>query len=351
MMMTMTNGDLMQRMYVNGNDVDVHSRNTAVAVTTCKAPGGIMAANTMACTCCPGWHGPTCAQRDLCFDARCKNGGYCNPETGSCVCPETHTGPHCLISSCSHNGRWDERTARCQCRTGYAGDTCNQCATPSAGKTYVCVPSKSNAFDGYMMMQLPTSFADKIISGAVRPDSSIAYTGIRPGDVGFNGRRYGCDCIAEDKRRQQRISNAALSLYNLIITECIEDSTLNAQQMDELQNFWYECVSLQEQGLLTNAWYIVAIVFIVLFVLMITGIVIYCIVVSYARKRTEYQTGDEDIEDVEMPITAAFNKPRRSKGQAQRVPSTSTVAISSISDLGQKKAFATRYLQVSQKLK
>lgn len=338
---TQSHGNLMQKMYV-GADTSQHAvKDTAVAVSTCKAPGGIMAANSMTCTCCPGWHGPSCAERELCHDARCENGGYCNPETGSCVCPDTHTGPHCLISSCSHNGRYNEHTGRCQCRTGYAGTSCEQCASPSTGKSYVCVPSKSAAFDGYMLMQLPTSFADKIISGSIRPDSSISYIGIRPGGVGYNGKQYGCDCIPEDKKRQQRISNAELSLYNLIITECIEDSSLNAQQMEELQSFWYECVSLQEQGLLTNAWYIVAIVFIILFVLCITGFVIYCIVISYNKKREQYEGREDDSQDIESSINAPV---RRSKART-RIPSTAT-AIPSVTD-----SFAARYVQTSQKLK
>jgi hypothetical protein len=156
-----------------------------------------------------------------------------------------------------------------------------------------------------MLMRLPTTFAEKIISGEVKPESSIPYTGIHPGSTGHDGRHYGCDCLPE---REKRISNAALSLYTLIITECIEESSLNAQQMAELQNFWYQCVSLQEQGLLTDTYFILFIVFLVLFILVLAGLVVYCIIINYNKKKQEY-------EGVESEYIGRPLEPRR-----ERVP-------------------------------
>lgn len=280
--------DLMRVMTVES------PRSQSVGVA-CKSPGGILNHGGQ-CTCCPGYQGPQCDQHDACFGITCQNGGTC--DRGQCVCPDTHTGDRCQYPSCSFNGRWD--TNHCACKMGFGGDQCEHCAIPTPHKAYVCVPTKSTAFDGYMLMQLPTAFAEKIVSGTVKPDSSIPYTGIRPGTIGHNGKKYGCDCRTE--RNAKRISNAEISLYNLIVTQCIEESTLNAQQMEELQNFWYTCLSLQEQGLLTNAWYIVAIVFIVFFVLSLMAIVIYCIVVNYNKISVPPEESDQDDEYGRKPL-------------------------------------------------
>lgn len=262
----------------------------SVAGVACSSPGGIV--NQMGdCICCGGWSGPGCSRRNRCFDVSCSNGGHCDEDTGFCRCPLSFTGPQCENPSCSFRGYYDKQKHRCTCNQGFAGVDCEQCAVAPANNNYVCVPSKSVLYDGYMLMLLPSSFAADIVSGRKKPDPSISYTGIYPNSVGFDKQKYGCDCRPDNSQKKRWISNGNLYLYNETIVDCIAASSLSGQQMAELTNMWYSAYSLEQQGLLNNTWYIVGIVFIVLFVLQTAAIVLYCVFTHTGKAREDSPYG------------------------------------------------------------
>jgi hypothetical protein len=136
-------------------------------------------------------------------------------------------------------------------------------------------------------MNLPTTYAQKLVSGAVKADASLSYNALIPGSgaIGVDGKALDCACQPDGKRK--RISPANLDLYNQTVVDCIESSTLTNQQMQELESLWATCVSLEQQGLLTNAWYIVAIIFIILFGLLVIALLIYCVFVNYTQEMVQ----------------------------------------------------------------
>lgn len=274
------------------------TRDTQVG-TSCKAPGGILN-QAGDCVCCGGWSGPGCGRRDRCFEVSCSNGGHCDATTGFCQCPPGFTGVQCERPSCSYQGYYDTKHRRCVCNYGYAGTDCGQCAVAPAGHTHVCVPTRSVLYEGYMLMVLPTAFAEQIVGGTKKPDATIAYSGIYPNSPGYNGKHYGCNCRVDDvsssSRNKRWISNGNLYLYNQTIVTCIADSTLSALQMAELTNMWYQAYSLEQQGLLNNTWYIIGIVFIVAFGLLVLGITIYCVVKSYEGSVKSASPFDEEAD-------------------------------------------------------
>lgn len=281
-------GNLMRDMSVLDTSIKQTKRDVAV---TCKSPGGHISSTTGDCVCCPGYSGLGCVNRDRCFDVSCSNGGYCDGATGYCVCPQGWTGPRCNIPTCSSNGLWSSSKNACACHRGWAGADCSVCApsgtTSSTGVSYtwVCVPSKATK---YMLMNLPTTYAQKLVSGAVKADASLSYNALIPGSgaVGVDEKALDCACQPLDTEggKRKRISPANLDLYNQTVVDCIETSTLTNQQMQELESLWATCVSLEQQGLLTNAWYIVAIIFIILFGLLVIALLIYCVFVSYTQE-------------------------------------------------------------------
>ena len=123
------------------------------------------------------------------------------------------------------------------------------------------------------------------MSGQVKADASLNYNAVIPGSgaPGVDGKALDCACQPLDSRKK-RISPANLDLYNQTVVDCIEASSLTNQQMQELESLWATCVSLEQQGLLTDAWYIVAIVFIILFALLLVALLIYCVYTSYTRE-------------------------------------------------------------------
>ena len=281
-----------------GPEYDEHSsrlRSTSKSVgQTCKSPGGIINQHGD-CVCCTGWSGTGCSRRNLCYDKSCSNGGHCNPETGLCMCPKTHTGPQCELPSCSFHGYYDLAKHRCSCLQGFAGTDCEQCAiAANAGQTNVCVPSPRHT---YVLMTLPSAFAAQIVSGEKRPAPSITYNGIYPNSIGKDGKKYGCNCRAEEESKKRWISNGNLYLYNETVVNCIEDSSLSTQQMEELIDMWYTAYSLEQAGRLNDNWYIIGIVFIIAFILETIIIIIYCVIKNYDS------SGDFEVNDEETLLT------------------------------------------------
>ena len=263
--------------------------------TACQAPGGIVNQNGD-CVCCAGWSGPGCAVRNKCYDTSCSNGGYCDSATGFCVCGNSFTGPQCQYPSCSFNGIWDGALSRCVCNRGYGGVNCDQCASspsPDISK-YICIPTRSplHVASGYMLMLLPNAFADDILSGTRKPDPHLPYPGILPGTLGHDGKPRACDCTRSygataRSIASRAISNANLDLYTQLVVSCTQSSTLSLQQMQELEQMWYSAVSLEQQNLLNNTWFIVGIIFICLFILENMILIIWCFVKYYQREEQE----------------------------------------------------------------
>lgn len=274
----------MRVMSVTGSETSARKRDVAV---TCKSPGGHFSSTTGDCVCCPGYSGVGCSNRDRCYDVSCSNGGFCDGTTGYCVCPQGWSGPRCNVPTCSSNGLWSTSSNACVCHRGWAGADCSVCApsgtTSSTGVSYtwVCVPSKASK---YMLMNLPTTYAQKLVAGTVKADASLNYNALIPGSgaLGVDGVALDCACQPLGKKKK-RISPANLDLYNQTVVDCIESSTLTNQQMQELESLWATCVSLEQQGLLTSAWYIVAIIFIILFGLLVVALLIYCVFVNYTQ--------------------------------------------------------------------
>jgi hypothetical protein len=216
--------------------------------------------------------------------------GYCDGDSGFCVCSSGFTGPQCQYPSCSFNGIWDGGLSRCVCNRGFGGVDCDQCAqspSPDVSK-FICIPTRSplHVNSGYMLMLLPNAFADDILSGVRKPDAHLSYTGIMPGTVGFDGKRRNCDCtvVNTSGKSNRAISNANLDLYTQLVISCTQSSTLSLQQMQELEQMWYTAVSLEQQNLLNNTWFIVGIIFICLFVVENMIILIYCFVKHYQKE-------------------------------------------------------------------
>ena len=220
------------------------------------------------------------------------------------------------LPSCSWNGHWDVRLGRCVCSRGYGGADCGSCAVASAGNAQVCVPTRSPLYQGYMLMTLPAAYAAGIVDGSRKPDSTCNYNGIYPNSQGKDGKHYGCDCFPSDgnKRRSaapvsvRGIPQASLSLYTQVVVQCVDQSTLTSQQMAELDNMWYTAVQLEQQNRLNDTWYIVGIIFIILFFLLLTGIIVYCFVKNY----TQTTGGGGDKSEDNVPI----------QGRIRRAPPT-----------------------------
>ncbi len=265
----------------------------AEVAQVCRAPGGMISSSTGDCVCCPGYSGNGCASRDRCYDVSCSNGGYCDVTTGYCTCPQGWTGPRCNVPTCSYNGFYSAAKQTCVCQRGWAGSDCSTCAASGVtnaqgvSHTWTCVPNKSSR---YLLMNLPTTYAQQLISGAIKADASLSYHALIPGSStkSVDGKLLDCACNPIESHKK-RITPANLDLYNQTVVDCIEASTLTANQMQELESLWATCVSLEQQGLLTNAWYIVAIIFIILFGISIIAWAVYCVFINYTRELTAAQ--------------------------------------------------------------
>lgn len=130
-------------------------------------------------------------------------------------------------------------------------------------------------------MHLPTTYAQQLLSGAVKADASLTYPAVIPGTNSVD-----CACQSENRKR---ITPADLDLYNNTVTQCIESSSLTTSQMQELESLWATCISMEQQGTLSNTWYILAIVFIILFGLLGIGVVLYCIISNYTKEQVANQ--------------------------------------------------------------
>jgi hypothetical protein len=170
-----------------------------------------------------------------------------------------------------------------------------------------------------MLMTLPAAYAAGIVDGSRKPDATCNYNGIYPNSQGKDGKHYGCDCFPTDGNSRRRVATSAvsvkgipqasLSLYTQVVVQCVDQSTLTAQQMAELDNMWYTAVQLEQQNRLNDTWYIVGVIFIILFALLLLGIVVYCFVINYGKATAK---GGDDGGGSGVPI----------QGRIRRAPPT-----------------------------
>lgn len=269
--------------------------------TECRAPGGFMLADESQCTCCPGYFGTGCAMRDRCHEQICLNGGTCESLTGACRCTEGFLGDHCEVPDCGVHGSFDPFRGVCVCRRGWDGYQCSQCALPTrADREYVCVPAH-NA--DYLLLEVGADVASDLLAGHTVGAIEQSYPTILPtsgkGTRGHDNRYYGCDCRPVDEMRNAReahrammmlardprISAADLGAFDTVISDCIADSNLTAQQMQELNELWDRCLEQERRGRLNDTWYILGIIFIILTIALLIGIVITCFLWSYQLDR------------------------------------------------------------------
>jgi hypothetical protein len=118
--------------------------------------------NSFACSCVPGYSGPTCAvDDDDCSPNPCKNGGVCSDAVNdySCECATGFWGAdcaqacdvgHCVAGtvSCTAGGVNRSCTA---CEAGYTGPACDDDLDECATGTHACAPGASctNTVGGY----------------------------------------------------------------------------------------------------------------------------------------------------------------------------------------------------------
>nr|CEL64229.1 TPA: EGF-like domain-containing protein, putative [Neospora caninum Liverpool] len=128
-----------------GTDCSQKAESCCAADSDC---GGNKACSmgTNECVCKEGWMGQDCQEKDLCSGVACEQGKVCDGKTGKCVCEETcKTGPNCdevKPECCESNDechqpqgycKMDE--AKCVCRPGFGGQTCETKEDLCAGVT------------------------------------------------------------------------------------------------------------------------------------------------------------------------------------------------------------------------
>ncbi len=65
--------------------------------------------------------------------------GFCDEDTGNCICDNGYSGTDCSVDICGENGVWNATTQSCDCDSGFEG---SDCTTESYSKfvgTYTAV--------------------------------------------------------------------------------------------------------------------------------------------------------------------------------------------------------------------
>nr|XP_020829761.1 tenascin-X isoform X2 [Phascolarctos cinereus] len=96
---------------------------------------GVFDLGRCACSCEPGWTGPTCSDPTIhsttssCPDD-CNDQGRC--VEGRCVCFSGYTGPSCSLPACPGDCRGRGRCVQgvCMCRAGFTGENCGTRTCP-----------------------------------------------------------------------------------------------------------------------------------------------------------------------------------------------------------------------------
>jgi hypothetical protein len=273
---------------------------TAATTTTVSSSVAMTTEGSVEACACPCMTGPSCADIDKCFGVHCgDHGGACDASTGTCKCPAEYTGPNCQTPACSHHGFFSPLSEQCVCRTGWGGYSCQVCAVPPRhGHQYICVPtvreSQNNAV-AYLLMAVSASDATDFLAGVKRADAQLPYHAIVPGSIGFDGQRYNCECMSEQDAdwalRRTRLSPGELDTFNATIVECISAANATEQQTTDMIELWTTCVSFQQQGLLTNGWWIACIILGIVALAELIALIMSCVVwSSQARTWRELST-------------------------------------------------------------
>jgi hypothetical protein len=177
---------------------------------------------------------------------------------------------------------------------------------------YVCIPASSSSTarnTPYILTAVPNKVAMEMVNGMLRVDSSSPYHAIVPsaqGTVGYDGRRYACDCqpiqppqtartrFKHKYKQKQRITTADLDAFNSTIVQCIAASQATSQQITELTNVWLTCVAQAQNGRLGDSWFIAGIFFIITTGVLAIVLAMTCIKLSYEtslqKEEAEMQT-------------------------------------------------------------
>ncbi|XP_072493672.1 tenascin-X isoform X3 [Notamacropus eugenii] len=113
---------------------------------------GVFDLGRCACSCEPGWTGPTCSDPtgvSTCPDD-CNDQGRC--VEGRCVCFEGYTGPSCSWPTCPGDCRGRGRCVQgvCVCRAGFTGEDCGTRVCPKGcSKRGQCKDGKCMCDSGY----------------------------------------------------------------------------------------------------------------------------------------------------------------------------------------------------------
>lgn len=297
-----------------------HSNNKGVSVMECVAPFGHPSANGQECECCPGYHGTGCTSRNTCHDRVCLNGGQCDAGRGICMCAEGFLGKNCEVVDCGLHGSYDPFTGTCSCARGWDGYRCDQCATPlQTSLDYICVPGKRS---DYVLLQVNRNIAQRMLINAINP-LNRPYPAIKPNSQGHDKRHYGCDCRPHDELQRARdmhhsliaarsTSVAELGEFDEVISDCITNSNLTAQQMQDLNDLWNTCMTQELRGRLGDTWYIVGVIFIVLFIVVLFAWIITCFMWSYnidsIKQRYNINDDNDDGIDTMSSSSSSVNQ-------------------------------------------
>ena len=72
-----------------------------------------------------------------CNSSKCKNGGTCNSQDGTCTCPATFGGPDCSMATCSGSGPSDSCSGGSACVSGLcSGKLCTGCSADNGTCDY-----------------------------------------------------------------------------------------------------------------------------------------------------------------------------------------------------------------------
>ncbi|KAM6184112.1 LOW QUALITY PROTEIN: tenascin-X [Erethizon dorsatum] len=157
------------------------------------------------CVCFPGYTGPSCGRPSCPGD--CQGRGRC--VQGACVCRAGFTGPDCSQSACprgcSQRGRCED--GRCACDPGYTGEDCGVRTCPwDCGEGGRCVDGRCVCWPGYAGEDCGTRTCPRDCQGRGRCEDGecicdAGYSGddcgVRscPGDCSQRGRCEDGRCV------------------------------------------------------------------------------------------------------------------------------------------------------------
>lgn len=71
--------------------------------------------------------------------------GFCDEDTGNCICDNGYSGTDCSVDICGENGVWNATTQVCDCAAGYEGSDCTTLSNSKYVGTYVATEADCGA--------------------------------------------------------------------------------------------------------------------------------------------------------------------------------------------------------------